>query len=118
VDLKTPGITIRPIRDLVGEEGFNEVTFDDVLLPDDALVGQEGAGWAQATSELAFERSGPDRYSFVLSAARRGVDVLRRSRGAVRSGGKSRGCGRCGACRSAVAGMLKDGEDPARQAAL
>ena len=43
VDLKAPGVTIRPIRDLVGEKGFNEITFDDVMLPDDALVGQEGA---------------------------------------------------------------------------
>jgi alkylation response protein AidB-like acyl-CoA dehydrogenase len=61
VDLKLPGITVRPIRDLAGDEHFNEVFFDDVMLPDDALIGSEGAGWAQVNAELAFERSGPER---------------------------------------------------------
>ena len=62
VELKAPGVTIRPIRDLTGLAHFNEVTFDDVLLRSDALIGIEGDGWAQATSELAFERSGPERF--------------------------------------------------------
>ncbi len=62
VDLRLPGITIRPIRDLVGSEHFNEVFFDDVTLSADALVGTEGKGWDQVTAELAFERSGPERF--------------------------------------------------------
>lgn len=67
VDLRTPGITIRPIRDLNGDEDFNEVFFDNVELSGDALIGQEGAGWEQVTAELAFERSGPERiYSSAL----------------------------------------------------
>jgi alkylation response protein AidB-like acyl-CoA dehydrogenase len=37
------------------------VFFDDVELPDDALIGEEGAGWGQVTAELAYERSGPER---------------------------------------------------------
>jgi alkylation response protein AidB-like acyl-CoA dehydrogenase len=61
VDLSLPGITVRTIGDLTGDAHFNEVFFDDVLLPHDALVGDEGAGWAQVTAELAFERSGPER---------------------------------------------------------
>jgi alkylation response protein AidB-like acyl-CoA dehydrogenase len=61
VDLSLPGITVRTIGDLTGDAHFNEVFFDDVLLPADALVGDEGAGWAQVTAELAFERSGPER---------------------------------------------------------
>ena len=61
VDLSLPGITVRTIGDLTGDQHFNEVFFDDVLLPADALVGEEGAGWAQVTAELAFERSGPER---------------------------------------------------------
>lgn len=61
VDLSLPGIEIRPIRDAAGDEHFCEVFFDDVLLPADALIGKEGAGWEQVNSELAFERSGPDR---------------------------------------------------------
>jgi alkylation response protein AidB-like acyl-CoA dehydrogenase len=61
VDLRAPGVTIRPIRLLTGDEEFSEVTFDDVELPADALVGTEGNGWAQVNAELAFERSGPER---------------------------------------------------------
>ena len=67
VDLKAPGVTIRPIRDLAGDEHFAEVFFDDVALAPDALIGAEGGGWAQVTAELAFERSGPERiYSSVV----------------------------------------------------
>jgi alkylation response protein AidB-like acyl-CoA dehydrogenase len=67
VDLKRPGITIRPITDLTGDAHFTESFFDDVLLPDDALIGEEGQGWQQVTAELAFERSGPERiYSSIV----------------------------------------------------
>jgi hypothetical protein len=67
VDLKLPGVTIRPITDLAGDAHFNEVFFDNVMLADDALVGEEGAGWAQVNAELAFERSGPERiYSSIV----------------------------------------------------
>lgn len=67
VDLTLPGITIRPIRDLAGDAHFSEVTFDDVELDADALLGNEGRGWEQVNAELAFERSGPERlYSSVV----------------------------------------------------
>jgi alkylation response protein AidB-like acyl-CoA dehydrogenase len=62
VDMSLPGIKVRPIADLTGHEHFNEVVFDDALLPHDALIGAEGQGWAQVTAELAYERSGPERF--------------------------------------------------------
>ena len=62
VDLKSPGITIRPIINLAGSHDFNEVIFQDAFVPQDMLVGGEGEGWKQVTTELAFERSGPERY--------------------------------------------------------
>ena len=66
-DLKTPGITIRPIEDLTGDRHFCEVFFEDVELPHDALIGDEGSGWRQVTAELAYERSGPERlYSSIV----------------------------------------------------
>jgi alkylation response protein AidB-like acyl-CoA dehydrogenase len=61
IDLTAPGVSIRPITDLAGDEHFNEVTFDDVKLGPDALVGVEGEGWSQVNAELAIERSGPER---------------------------------------------------------
>ncbi|PLC51816.1 acyl-CoA dehydrogenase [Pollutimonas subterranea] len=61
VDLSLPGVTIRPIKDMAGDEHFSEVFFEDVICPQDALVGTEGNGWEQVNAELAFERSGPER---------------------------------------------------------
>lgn len=62
IDMKTPGMTIRPIISQLGEHDFNEVTFDDVFVPEENLIGAEGGGWGQVVTELAFERSGPERY--------------------------------------------------------
>ncbi|KPH01485.1 acyl-CoA dehydrogenase [Pseudomonas sp. RIT-PI-q] len=62
IDLKQPGVSVRPIVDLAGDAHFSEVAFDDVLLGEDALVGEEGSGWKQVNAELAFERSGPERF--------------------------------------------------------
>lgn len=62
VDLDSARITVRPIRLISGEQHFNEVLLDDVFVPNEALIGREGDGWKQVTTELAFERSGPERF--------------------------------------------------------
>jgi hypothetical protein len=62
VDLSSPGVTRNPIRFLDGTQDFNEVVFDHVFVPDNRLLGVEGQGWTQITSELSFERGGPDRW--------------------------------------------------------
>ncbi|MFI7530304.1 acyl-CoA dehydrogenase family protein [Nocardia salmonicida] len=61
VPLDAPGIEIRPIRLLTGQHHFNEVVLDHVFVPDDMVLGKPGEGWRQVTSELGFERSGPER---------------------------------------------------------
>lgn len=62
VDLKSPGISIRPVPILTGAHHFNEVVMERVFVPDSRVLGQIGQGWQQVTSELAFERSGPERF--------------------------------------------------------
>lgn len=62
VDLSSPGVTVRPIRLLNGAHHFNEVHLDEVFVPDRMVLGEVGSGWTQVTSELAYERSGPDRF--------------------------------------------------------
>jgi alkylation response protein AidB-like acyl-CoA dehydrogenase len=78
IDLETTtGITARPIRNLAGGRNFNEVSFVDVELPPEALLGREGQGWKQVTEELAFERSGPERYLSCYFLLARLIDVVR-----------------------------------------
>jgi alkylation response protein AidB-like acyl-CoA dehydrogenase len=56
VDMRTPGLDIRPLRELTGDEMFNEVFLDDVLVPDNCLVGELHHGWEAARTTLANER--------------------------------------------------------------
>jgi acyl-CoA dehydrogenase len=74
VRLDSPGITIDPIVQVGGEHHFNEVTFDDVFVTDADVLGEIGDGWRQVTSELGFERSGPER---ILSTATLLFGVIR-----------------------------------------
>ena len=71
VDLRAPGVHIRPIVSMNGDHHFNEVHLDGVLVPDDRVLGGIGAGWTQVTSELGLRaqraRAGP----VDLPAARR-----------------------------------------------
>jgi alkylation response protein AidB-like acyl-CoA dehydrogenase len=62
VDLRSDGIEVRPITFLDGSHHFNEVVLHDVFVPDDLVLGEVGMGWVQNTSELAYERGGPDRW--------------------------------------------------------
>jgi alkylation response protein AidB-like acyl-CoA dehydrogenase len=56
VDMRSPGIEVRPLREITGEALFNEVFLDDVLVPDDCVVGELGDGWKLARTTLANER--------------------------------------------------------------
>jgi alkylation response protein AidB-like acyl-CoA dehydrogenase len=62
VDLHSDGLEVHPIPYLDGSSHFNEVVLNDVYVPDELVLGQVGMGWAQNTSELAYERGGPDRW--------------------------------------------------------
>jgi alkylation response protein AidB-like acyl-CoA dehydrogenase len=62
VDLSSPGLEVNPIPFLDGGHHFNEVVMTDVFVPDELVLGELGMGWAQNTSELAYERGGPDRW--------------------------------------------------------
>jgi alkylation response protein AidB-like acyl-CoA dehydrogenase len=125
VDLRAPGVTVRPIADLTGAVHFNEVFLDDVRVGDDDLLGVEGRGWAQCTSELSLERSGPERY---LSSHALFVELLRelgrRPAGSV-SDALEQAVGRMTAelwtlreMSWSVAGQLAAGRDPALEAAV
>jgi alkylation response protein AidB-like acyl-CoA dehydrogenase len=66
IDMRAPGISVRPITQATGATTFNEVFLDDVLLPPDACLGPPGSGWAVAMTTLMNERLavGPDQIPF------------------------------------------------------
>jgi alkylation response protein AidB-like acyl-CoA dehydrogenase len=121
VDLKSPGISIRPILDLSGAHHFNEVHFEDCFVPDDMLVGKEGEGWKQVTNELAFERSGPERY---LSSIQLVIELIREvgkepsERAAVLLGRLTAHLATLRQMSLAVAVMLQAGKNPNLEAAV
>jgi acyl-CoA dehydrogenase len=120
VPMDTPGLTVRPIVNQLGEHDFNEVTLDQVQLPADHLIGAEGDGWAQVGAELAFERSGPERY---LSSSQLLLEML--DAADPQDARQAEALGRVAAQYATlrqmslgVAGMLARGENPALAAAV
>jgi alkylation response protein AidB-like acyl-CoA dehydrogenase len=121
IDLAQPGVTVRPIHNLAGGHEFNEVFFQNHVVADDMMVGAEGQGWSMVTEELAFERSGPDRF---LSDYRLLVELIDRvgphatQRQTVEIG---RLVGHLAALQrmsSSVAGLLDQGTSPNIEAAV
>jgi acyl-CoA dehydrogenase len=122
VGLSEPGVRIRPILLLSGEHHFNEVVLDGVFVPDDQILGEPGEGWRQVTSELAFERSGPERFlsTFPLldSLVRHLAADQDGSRAAVTTGEVVARVWTLRQLSMAVAGALEAGETPDVAAAL
>ena len=67
IPMSAAGVTVRPINNLAGEHDFNEVLFEDVLVPDSHMLGKTDAGWKQVSDELIYERSSPDRFLETIS---------------------------------------------------
>jgi len=121
LDLKAPGVSVRPILNLAGEHDFNELVLDRVFVPSERLVGGEGDGWGQVTSELAFERSGPERF---LSSHQVLRQFVRRAgedpdpRAADALGRMAAQLWTLRQMSLSVAGMLQAGEMPNLEAAI
>ena len=104
-----------------GAHHFNEVVFQDAFVPEDMRVGEEGAGWKQVTTELAFERSGPERY---LSSIQLLIETIREvgkepsERAAVTIGRLVAHLATLRQMSLSVAGMLEAGQNPNLEAAV
>lgn len=120
VAMDTPGITIRPVWNMLGDRHFNEVFLDEVFVPDRCLIGREGEGWKQVTEELSLERSGPERY---LSSTQLVIEMLDAAdvaddRQAIALGRTVAGYACLRQMSLGVAGMLSRGESPALAATV
>jgi len=121
VDARAKGITKNPIINLTGAHDFNEVVFDDVFVPDSHMIGEVDEAWKQASAELAYERSGPDRWLETFQ----GLVELVRVTGGAPDDRVATGIGREVAHLAtlrrmslSVAGMLQAGKTPAAEAAV
>ena len=79
VDMKTPGVTVRPLVQMTGARGFNQVFFEDVRVPKSSIVGQKNQGWQVAITTLMFERSGGHDRG-LMRQVRELVDLAKRTR--------------------------------------
>ena len=116
VDMKTPGIEVRPIINMTGDHDFNQIHFEDVFLAEDRLIGSEGDGWKQVMAELAFERAGPERYMSNLPMIRQLVDTCSQDPGDRAAVSIGRMVAQLATLREmslSVAGMQHAGKDPA-----
>jgi alkylation response protein AidB-like acyl-CoA dehydrogenase len=77
LDMKSPGISIRPLVNIVGRADFNEVFFDNVRVPKDNLLGEENRGWYLATTTLDFERSNIASTTNLVMMVRDFIDWVR-----------------------------------------
>jgi alkylation response protein AidB-like acyl-CoA dehydrogenase len=117
----SPGIAIRPIRDMTGNDEFNEVHFDGCFVPDDMLIGAPGEGWKMVTSELSLERSGPDRFLSALQLLLALVDEAGARPDAAQSAQIGRLVAHLVTLRSmstCIAQLIEQGQNPMVEAAL
>lgn len=84
MDMKTPGITISPLQYMDGTSMYNEVFFDDVRIPAEDIIGEEGKGWQIVQSLAGFERSGVT----AITAMQRMLEDLVKACNEIKVGGK------------------------------
>ncbi len=121
VDMRSPGLRVSPIDDMTGGREFNEVALEDVFVPDSFVLGSPGEGWKLVTGELAYERSGPERFMSTFTL----IDALVERIGPAPDERASIALGRVVThfvslrrMSSAVAGLLEQGRSPDVEAAL
>lgn len=123
VDMHAVGVNCRPIRQMNGQADFNEVNLQNVFVPDTHVIGLLNEAWKQATTELAYERSGPERFLESYPALVELVKMLavseRRDRKSIETVGRL--VAELHALRRmslAVAGLLEEGKEPIVEASM
>ena len=121
VDMKQPGISISPVRNMAGKHEFNEVVFADLFIAEDHLLGEVDGAWKQATSELAYERSGPERFLETYYVLTELVRVLGENPDARAAEGIGRLVAQVHTLRRmsvSVNGMLQAGKEPVLEGSI
>jgi alkylation response protein AidB-like acyl-CoA dehydrogenase len=80
LDMKSPGITVRPLTNILGSDAFNQIFFDNVRVPRENVVGEINRGWYVATTTLDFERSGIQRVMYAYRTLEEVIDYAQQMR--------------------------------------
>jgi alkylation response protein AidB-like acyl-CoA dehydrogenase len=91
IDMTGPGVTVRPLREITGEQMFNEVFLDNVFVPDEDVVGEVNAGWTVARATLANERISIGTGEVEFAPVTLAVEALRASACALADSGRDLG---------------------------
>jgi acyl-CoA dehydrogenase len=121
VRMKQPNITINAVRNMAHKHDFNEVVFDDLFIPEDHILGEVDGAWKQATSELAYERSGPERFLETYYVLTELVRVLGENPDARAAEGIGRLVAQVHTLRRmsvSVNGMLQAGKEPVLEGSI
>ncbi len=121
VDMKTKGISCNQIRQMSGQREFNEVVFQDAFIPDEYVLGEIDGAWKQATTELAYERSGPERFLetyYVLTELVRALGPKPDTRAAEGVGRLVAQLHTLRRMSVSVAGMLEAGKEPVVESSI
>ena len=121
VDMKTKGISCNQIRQMSGQREFNEVVFQDAFIPDDYVLGEIDGAWKQATTELSYERSGPERFLetyYVLTELVRALGPKPDTRAAEGVGRLVAQLHTLRRMSVSVAGMLEAGKEPVVESSI
>jgi alkylation response protein AidB-like acyl-CoA dehydrogenase len=102
LDMTTPGVSVRPLREITGTSDFNEVFLDGVRVPAGQIIGQLNQGWAVTTTSLAHERSGAGSGASLFGA----LDRLVRLAGRVSTDGRP--AIECDDIRQSIGGLVAD----------
>ena len=119
--MSLPGISTQPVLHPNGNHEFNEVIFDNALLPHDYLMGEADMAWKQATSELAYERSGSERFLETGQVLFELVDFIGENPDTREAEGLGRLVAQLHTLRRmsiSVAGMLHAGKEPVLEASV
>ena len=121
VDMKWDGVEVRPVLNMVAEHDMNEVTFDDVFVPESMVVGEVGGAWKQIGKELAYERSAPDRWLASFDLLLRTIDRARPEPTQRQREALGRAFAHLWTLRNmsmSIAGMLERGQNPSVEASI
>lgn len=121
IDLSDDSVDVRPIRNMGGDEDFNEVVFNDTFVSDEDVLGEIGNGWNQCTAELGYERSGSERFLSTFRVYIEFLKLFKEKPNDLQAAAIGRIASNIMALRRmslSVVGMLEAGKSPTVEAAL